>query len=469
MKSLLIFVFAFAFAAALSHATVLMPPLTPIATHTAPQLQPPPQPPPSTIPCDFDSFEVTGCEDDEGSYCEPEGQKCTCKEGYPVRLLAYCLDMKQIGDDCYTSAQCKQTANAACFIFGKEYDNERISGGHNVGRQLSNWPTGTCRCNIGHVYDNATNTCVKRAVGGWCNEDWDCIKSTFNSQCSRPQLTCECTWGYMYDAKTDSCVVPKLFGAKCASDADCAPENLVCSQPARCVCPAGFHYDVLHPGCKPNDDSSCQYGYKWDEEWGRCIPARSSSAAASHFNLNTRPKHVEPTTTVLQEDDSSPMQTLLIFVLPNLIGLGLIVRYCYFRKRDGDGADEFEDLERGMVRPTLSAFDKHRNHQIMRAYNAGHRPSNCSNHSCSAVQPAAEETDNAKRSEEQQPLNEENKCPEAKVEQNEPVVAVDSGKCEEKVDEPTTGVSPEATATSQVEVVEPAEAAAPLNDGDVAV
>ncbi|KAI1278815.1 hypothetical protein HDE_14203 [Halotydeus destructor] len=317
--------------------------------------------------CDFESFELTGCEDEEGSFCDNDTQKCTCKEGFPVRLLAYCLEKKDIGQECYTSAQCNDIDNAACFIFGKEYDNERISGGHNVGRQLSNWPMGMCRCNVGTVYDNHTNACVKKAVGGWCNEDWDCIKQTFNSQCSRPQFTCECTWGYMYDAKTDTCIVPKLFGSKCTADADCAPESLVCSAANRCICPKGYHYDVLHPGCKANDDSSCQYGYKWDEEWGRCIPARSSASAAiaSHVQ-NTRNnanvaggnKHIEPPTAALDDDPSSSLQTLLILVIPNLVGFGLIVRYCYFRKREDD-TDDLEDLERGgIIRPTLSAYEK---------------------------------------------------------------------------------------------------------------
>lgn len=372
------------------------------------------------ITCDFDTYESTGCEDEEGSYCETETQRCVCKEGFPIRLLTYCLPHKSIGDDCYTSSQCNQVANAACFIFGKEYDNERISGGHNVGRQLSNWPTGTCRCNIGYQIlpeiipsSNSSNVglitgnnggksyeevmmsssassasnsieCIKKTVGSWCTDDWDCIKETFNTQCARPQNLCECSWGFYYDDSTDSCQIPKLFESKCTSDSDCSPEKLICSPRGRCVCPKGFHFDVIHPGCKPNDDSSCDFGYKWDEEWGRCIPSRISSSAAAAFpfnqinsrnknpsdrNSNSGPESSTITTTSVFKDPSSPssssesstFSTFLFILVPNLVLFAFLSHYCYFRKRDEDEDDDTSDLERGqlrssMIRPTHNLF-----------------------------------------------------------------------------------------------------------------
>lgn len=351
------------------------------------------------ITCDFDTYESTGCEDEEGSYCDTETQRCLCKEGYPIRLLSYCLPRKSIGDDCYTSSQCNQVGNAACFIFGKEYDNERISGGHNVGRQLSNWPTGTCRCNIGYQIlpeilpsvnstsksfeegistSSATIECSKKTVGSWCTDDWDCIKETFNTQCARPQNLCECSWGFYYDDTTDSCQIPKLYESKCTSDTDCSPEKLICSPRGRCVCPKGFHFDVIHPGCKPNDDSSCDFGYKWDEEWGRCIPARSAAAAFPFNQINSRnkspsdknsnsgniPESSTITTSVFKDSssssESSTFSTVLFIIVPNMVLFALLGHYCYFRKRDDEDEDaDTSDLERGQlrsIRPTHNLF-----------------------------------------------------------------------------------------------------------------
>ena len=317
-------------------------------------------------PCDFETYDPSGCEDEEGSYCESTSQKCLCRDGFSIRLLAYCLPQKEIGQDCYTSAQCSSIPNAACYIFGKEYDNERISGGHNVGRQVSNWPTGTCRCSMGYQWNNDSASCIKKLVGSWCNDDWDCIKEKFNTQCSRPKNLCECSWGYFYDSRTDSCQVPKLYGLKCLSNSECAPENLICSPTtSRCVCPAGFHFDVIHPGCKPNDDSSCDKGYKWDEEWGRCIPARSAAAAfpfnqlnqnrnsASNSNNNNNngvnTRNPDPTPGVNSTDDSSSsFSTALILILPNVVAFALIMHYCYFKRREED----VSDLDSGALRST---------------------------------------------------------------------------------------------------------------------
>lgn len=319
-------------------------------------------------PCDFDTYETTGCEDDEGSYCDTNTQKCTCKDDHPIRLLGYCLKIKQIGEECYTSAQCKSINNAACYIFGKEYDNERISGGHNVGRQVSNWPTGNCRCNLGHQWDNVTESCIKKTIGSWCNDDWDCIKEKYNTQCSRPQNLCECAWGFFYDAKTDSCQTPKLWGQKCISNVDCEAENFICSQSTfKCVCPSGFHFDPIHPGCKINADSSCDRGYRWDEDWGRCIPVRSA-ASAFPFNsltgVNILGSRTKSTSLDRSNDHSgssvhsskpdsnndsgsSSVTTALILILPNVIAFALILRYCYYRKREEDSSDLTDDLERG--------------------------------------------------------------------------------------------------------------------------
>lgn len=313
--------------------------------------------------CDFESYESSGCEDEEGSVCETASQKCVCRDRSSIRLLAYCLPgNKDIGQDCYTSAQCSAVPNAGCYIFGKEYDNERISGGHNVGRQVSNWPTGTCRCNMGHQWDNGTSSCVKKLIGSWCNDDWDCIKEKFNTQCSRPANLCECSWGYFYDPKSESCLVPKLYGVKCLSDRDCSPEHLICSpSTSRCVCPAGFHFDVIHPGCKPNDDSSCDKGYKWDEDWGRCIPARSSSLATgpafpfnqlnnnlNRISANNNSRSGDPSLGSSPDESSSFFSTALLLVVPTVVAFVLLAHYCYFKRRDED----VSDLDAGALRST---------------------------------------------------------------------------------------------------------------------
>lgn len=339
--------------------------LSPLLLPALPPLQSTSSSPSSSsaaIACDFDSFEK-GCEDEQGSFCETTSQRCLCQEGFPIRLLAYCLSSKEIGQDCYTSSQCKNIEHAACFIFGKEYDNERISGGHNVGRQVSNWPTGTCRCHIGYQWDNSSMSCVKKTIGSWCNDDWDCIKDKFNTQCSRPQNLCECAWGFYYDPKTDSCQVPKLYGLKCTSNEDCSDEKFVCSETTfRCSCPTGTHWDPIHPGCKPNNDSSCDKGYKWDSEWDRCIPVRAPGSAFpfnqinSNINRNSatnkdnrQRESIDSKATVNSTDnstadESSPLQTVLILVLPIVATLFLIIHCCYHRKQEEDALER--DLER---------------------------------------------------------------------------------------------------------------------------
>lgn len=313
----------------------------------------------ASLSCDFDTFSPSGCEDDTGSFCD-SSQKCSCKDDHPIRLLGYCLKLKQIGEECYTSAQCKSINNAACYIFGKEYDNERISGGHNVGRQVSNWPTGNCRCNLGHQWDNVTETCIKKTIGSWCNDDWDCIKDKYNTQCSRPQNVCECAWGFFYDLKSDSCQTPKLWGQKCISNVDCEAENFICSPTTfKCVCPSGFHFDAIHPGCKVNADSSCERGYRWDEMWGRCIPNRSPSAVfpslTAMHGVRTKSvstgdhsgSSVNTSKSDSNSESNSSIATMLILILPNVIAFALILRYCYYRKREEDSSDLTDDLERG--------------------------------------------------------------------------------------------------------------------------
>ena len=181
---------------------------------------------------------------------------------------------------------------------------------------------------------------------------------------------CECAWGFFYDAKTDSCQTPKLWGQKCISNADCEAENFICSTTTfKCVCPSGFHFDPIHPGCKINADSSCDRGYRWDEDWGRCIPVRSA-ASAFPFNsltgvniLGSRTKstsldrsgntdHSGSSVHSSKPDSngetgSSSVTTALILILPNVIAFALILRYCYYRKREEDSSDLTDDLERG--------------------------------------------------------------------------------------------------------------------------
>lgn len=96
----------------------------------------------SQIECDFLNHKETGCEDEIGSRCDPNTSKCVCKDSHPVRLLDFCLKISRLNGPCYTSGQCAVVANASCYIFGKEYDLETSSGGHNLGRLVKNWPLG---------------------------------------------------------------------------------------------------------------------------------------------------------------------------------------------------------------------------------------------------------------------------------------------------------------------------------------
>lgn len=291
------------------------------------------------ILCDFEKFK-NGCEDLEGSFCEESNSTCLCKPEYPIRMYKYCLKPKKIGEACYTSRQCETIENAACYIFGKEYDK---TGDHNVWLPLSDWPIGTCKCKINHQIDVSNNTCIKRVIGSWCSDDRDCIKETLHSQCKLrigSHLSfCECSWGYFYDPLTDTCNQP-LFGSKCTNNHDCAQENLVCFM-GRCKCPEGTHLNkqnaLATSNCVPNDNSSCDHGYRWDDEKERCVLIIHS----------TKPKNVENTD---DKDKSISYEKIIIIVIFNVVAIGLVVKYCYYKKGDDLNLGEVNLADPGVIR-----------------------------------------------------------------------------------------------------------------------
>lgn len=195
----------------------------------------------SQIECDFLNHKETGCEDEIGSRCDPNTSKCVCKESHPVRLLDFCLKLSRLNGPCYTSGQCSSViANASCYIFGKEYDLDS----HNLGRLVTKWPLGVCKCRLGFAYNITTNSCEKRVIGSWCSMDKHCwtIRSlnSISSFCDKKRGECECAWGTRYESKLDTCVpdttpVNSLrnnginypnrqvyYMSKCEQDTDCS-------------------------------------------------------------------------------------------------------------------------------------------------------------------------------------------------------------------------------------------------------
>lgn len=313
------------------------------------------------IPCDFEKYPTVGCEDSVGSYCDLESSRCHCKPDYPIRLFKYCLRYVGINETCYTSRQCNETFNAACYILGTEYDH---SGGHNVGFQLSDWPEGKCRCRLGHQFDTNNGTCVKRTIGSWCNTDRDCTKENFHSFCNRKSSICECVYGYIYDSLDDTCSPQRLYGSKCRSSDDCSRDQLVCTG-GRCKCPKGSHWDAIYPGslCKPNNDSACAYGYRWDTDKERCVLKIYKDDDGEDLDglddvgltgNDLRPNRGRGGNSGSSGDGGSlSMVTIVVIVLANIFVIFVLLRYWYIRKRE----DSEEDLtERGHIRPTLKPY-----------------------------------------------------------------------------------------------------------------
>lgn len=268
-----------------------------------------------------------------------------CKQGYPIRLFKYCLKYAKIDETCYTSRQCNETSNAACYILGTEYDH---SGSHHVGSQLSDWPAGKCSCRFGHQYDPLNNTCIKKTIGSWCGYDRDCNKENVHSYCNKKTFKCDCLYDYIYDQENDSCTPRQLYGSKCVDDDDCARESLICLG-GRCRCPKDFHVDHKLPGflCKPNNDSACNIGYKWDDFRERCVP---KSVHANHRGKQFPIDISEISDLEIGTSSDLPISisTIIISIIASAM-LMMIVRYFLCMKRE----DSEEDLaEIGHIRPT---------------------------------------------------------------------------------------------------------------------
>lgn len=300
--------------------------------------------------CDYDKF-THGCEDSTNSYCQREISRCICKQGYPIRLFKYCLKYAKIDETCYTSRQCNETPNAACYILGTEYDH---SGSHHVGSQLSDWPKGTCKCRTGHQYDPFNNTCIKKTIGSWCNYDRTCNKEIVHSYCNKQTFKCDCVYGYIYDPEDDTCTPQQLYGSKCNDDDACARESLICLA-GRCRCPKDFHVDLKLPGflCKPNNDSACNIGYKWDDFRERCIP--------KSIHVNQRGKQMPIDISYVNDLEighDSDLPISISTVIMSIIASGMLImilRYCLCMKRE----DSEEDLAERHIRPTHMLHKQH--------------------------------------------------------------------------------------------------------------
>jgi hypothetical protein len=203
-----------------------------------------------TIKCNFEEFKK-GCADETGSECDTKANKCICKPDFTIRLREFCLQPKYIGAKCFSSAQCNHIANAGCFNYREEYNQNPSAF---FGFNQKNWPSGNCRCKIGHHYDNDSNTCVKKVIGSWCSNLWDCKqedKRLNNAICENN--VCKCSPYHYYNQSTHDCHYRETYGNACIKKDDCI-HPAVCNNNT-CICVRNYHFDVEKtPKCQPNNN-----------------------------------------------------------------------------------------------------------------------------------------------------------------------------------------------------------------------
>ena len=200
--------------------------------------------------CEINEFQ-SGCIDRIGSQCDTETRVCVCKPDYTIKLGDYCLQPKFIDENCYVSVQCNHIPNAGCYNYREEftYNPSNLFGSYQI-----KWPSGKCRCKNGHTFELNTNTCVKRIIGSWCSNVWDCrqedkrVISPYNCENS----VCECSADYKFNQTTNDCHYIETYGMVCeGNDKKCTSPTLCIEK--KCQCPPNHYLDVNKtPKCQPN-------------------------------------------------------------------------------------------------------------------------------------------------------------------------------------------------------------------------
>lgn len=198
------------------------------------------------LECNFDEFK-NGCVDNRGSTCDTNTNKCVCKDGFEIRLAEFCLKRKNLGDSCFASAQCNHIENAGCYNYREEYNHIPSAF---FGIIQKNWPSGICRCKVGHDFDEKVNKCVKKTIGSWCHNLWDCRQKIPQSYCE--SNICQCNPSYFYNQTNDDCHYQEMFGSVCATTEDCLGPHLDCFN-GSCKCASTYYFDESKlPNCQPN-------------------------------------------------------------------------------------------------------------------------------------------------------------------------------------------------------------------------
>lgn len=203
------------------------------------------------LKCNFEEFKK-GCADEEGSLCDNKTQKCVCRPGFTIRLGVFCLQPKFIGDECFASVQCNHTPNAGCYNYRQEYN--QIPSDF-FGNFQENWPSGTCRCQMGHHYETHTKTCIKKTIGSWCQNLWDCRQSDpqINAICEENE--CKCSHDHFYNSTTQDCHYRETYGLSCIKQEDCLHPALCLN--GTCICENGFHFEAeKSPLCQPDNNAN---------------------------------------------------------------------------------------------------------------------------------------------------------------------------------------------------------------------
>ena len=195
----------------------------------------------------------SGCVDKIGSQCDKQTQRCVCKPDYTIKSGDYCLQPKFIGDNCFVSSQCNHmTPFAGCYNYREEFNQNPANF---FGPNPDMWPTGVCRCKVGYHFDVTTNNCVKRIIGSWCSNVWDCRQEDkrliIPYNCDKN--VCECSSDYLYNQTTHDCHYKETYGIVCETREECTTPTICINR--TCDCASDYHFDEKKsPKCQPNDN-----------------------------------------------------------------------------------------------------------------------------------------------------------------------------------------------------------------------
>lgn len=174
------------------------------------------------IKCDFNRF-PSGCEDEIGSVCNMTSNQCQCKDGFDVRVSdLLCLQLKNITESCFISAQCIQLPRAKIGCYYDDQELVKITSKSLFRIQAMahdlHLIKGACYCAPGY-YLNSNNECVsKKLLDSFCISSNECL--TTNSYCDYFTQKCRCKPKFRYSSKRNKCV-SQLIGESCLSDEHC--------------------------------------------------------------------------------------------------------------------------------------------------------------------------------------------------------------------------------------------------------